>query len=149
MNEAKNYIKHLQKRIKELSAKRDELRKLKEFPSNPEETLHECEKYTCSGYFSVHEIKNNNNGCFVGIEVSSSLGEESLFPLSKFLKLMLEEGLEVVNCVTSQVNGRLIHSVQCEVQFFLFILFYFLFHHVFMLLFNSNYLFCFINYCTC
>ncbi|KAK4283103.1 hypothetical protein QN277_000095 [Acacia crassicarpa] len=112
MNEAKNYIKHLQKRIKELSAKRDELKKLTENnSSNPEET-HECEKYDHSGFFSVHEIDNNVG---VGIEVSSSFGEERLFPLSKLLKLMLDEGLGVVNCVTSQINGRLIHSVQCEV----------------------------------
>ncbi|XP_028773248.1 transcription factor bHLH36-like [Neltuma alba] len=109
MNEAKNYIKHLQKNIKELSAKRDELKKISENSSNPE--THECENYTYSGFFSVHEI--NNNVC-VGIEVSSSFGDER-FSLSKLLKLMLDEGLGVVNCVTSQVNGRLIYSVQCEV----------------------------------
>ncbi|XP_054787778.1 transcription factor bHLH36-like [Prosopis cineraria] len=110
MNEAKNYIKHLQKKIKELSAKRDELKRLSKNSSNPE-TL-ECEEYTCSGFFSIHEI-NTNGG--VGIEVSSSFGEERL-SLSKVLKLVLDEGLGVVNCVSTEVNGRLLHSVQCEVN---------------------------------
>ncbi|KAE9620998.1 putative transcription factor bHLH family [Lupinus albus] len=62
MNEAVNYIKYMQENIKELGAKRDELKKL-----------------------------------------STS-------------KLLVEERLEVVNCLSTEVNGRLLHSVQCEVN---------------------------------
>lgn len=112
MNEAVNYIKHLEKNIKELSAKRDELKKLSNNSSNPENHESESEQYTPSNsFFSVREL-NDNGG--VGIEVSSGFREERL-RLSKLLELVLEEGLGVVTCVSSQVNGRLIHCVQCEV----------------------------------
>ncbi|TKY51227.1 dimerization protein [Spatholobus suberectus] len=105
MNEAVNYINHLQKNIKELSDKRDELKKKLSINSSLES--HE-NKHASSG-FTVHQ----NSGA-VGIEISG-FSEEGA-PLSKLLELLLEEGLEVVSCLSTQVNGRLLHSVQCEVD---------------------------------
>lgn len=110
MNEAVNYINHLQKSIKELSNKRDELKKL----SN--DMIPNLENHAYSSSFTIHQ-NNNNNGA-VGIEITSGSGfsEEGL-PLSKLLQLLRKEGqLEVVSCLSTKVNGRLLHSVQCEVQ---------------------------------
>ncbi|XP_050891963.1 transcription factor bHLH118 [Lathyrus oleraceus] len=90
MNEGVNYINHLKKNIKELSAKRDEL------------------KSHASCRFSIH--KNNTT---VGIEIST---REEGVPLSKLLEQLLKEGLDVVSCFSIQVNGRLLHSMQCEVD---------------------------------
>ncbi|KAK7270802.1 hypothetical protein RJT34_26238 [Clitoria ternatea] len=107
MNEAVNYIKHMQNNIKELGAKKDELKKLpncQKMENNHESNLHS------SGNFSVHE-----NNSIVGIEITSGFREES-FRLSKLLRLLLEEGLEVVSCLSIEVKGRLLHSVQCEVN---------------------------------
>ncbi|KAI4347466.1 hypothetical protein L6164_008278 [Bauhinia variegata] len=106
MNEAVNYIKQLKKNIKELSAKRDEIKKL----SYSCTENHDSNNTSGTGSFVIHE----NDGA-IGIEIANGCREEN-FPLSKLLELLLEEGLEVVNCLSSEVNGRLIHSVQCEVN---------------------------------
>ncbi|OIV98932.1 hypothetical protein TanjilG_07368 [Lupinus angustifolius] len=104
MNEAVNYIKYMQENIKELGAKRDELKKLSTSKLENHATNH------AHGSFTIHE----NNG-IVRIEITSCSIEER-FTLSKLLQLLLEEGLEVVNCLSTEVNGRLFHSVQCEVN---------------------------------
>ena len=107
MNEAVNYINHLQKSITELGAKRDELKKFR----NP----NTVDPASCEGSlncFTVHESKG-----MLGIEMtSSSFREERIFPLSRLLELLIEEGLNVVSCLSSQVNGKLLHSVQCVVR---------------------------------
>ena len=107
MNEAVNYINHLQKNIKELSDKRDKLKKKPSINSTPEG--HENCKHVSSG-FTIHQ----NSGGAVGIEISGFSEEE--VPLSKLLELVLEERLEVVSCLSTKVNGRLLHSLQCEVR---------------------------------
>ncbi|XP_028795944.1 transcription factor bHLH118-like [Neltuma alba] len=107
MNEAVTYIKHLQKKIKELGDKRDELKKHSSDNSNLE-TPDEGQQKSVS--FTVHE----NNGV-VGIEIISNFKDER-FSVSKLLELLLEEGLEVVTCLFTQVNGRILHSLHCEVN---------------------------------
>ncbi|TKY45080.1 Transcription factor bHLH36 [Spatholobus suberectus] len=106
MNEAVNYIKHMQHNIKELGAKRDELKKLSNYSNmeNNHEGLHKSRNFT------VHE----NNG-IMGIEITSGFREDRP-KLSKLLQLLIEEGLEVFSCLSTEVNGRLLHSVQCEVN---------------------------------
>ena len=105
MSETVNYINHLQKNIKELSDKRDKLKK--KLPINS--TLESRQNKHESSGFTVHQ---NSSGA-VGIEISG-FSEEGV-SLSKLLELVLEEGLEVVCCLSTKVNGRLLHSLQCEV----------------------------------
>ncbi|OIW07858.1 hypothetical protein TanjilG_19959 [Lupinus angustifolius] len=104
MNGAVNYIKQMQENIKELGAKRDELKKL----SNSNLENHESNH--ASSNFTVHE----NNG-ILRIEVTIGFIEERP-TLSKLLQLLVEEGLEVINCLSTEINGRLLHSVHCEVN---------------------------------
>ncbi|KAK7380213.1 hypothetical protein VNO78_32716 [Psophocarpus tetragonolobus] len=106
MNQAVKYIKHTQKNIKVLGAKRDELKKLSNY-SNMENS-HEALHTSCN--FTVHE----NNG-IMGIEITSGFREEKP-KLSKLLQFLIDEGLEVTSCLSTEVNGRLLHSVQCEVN---------------------------------
>lgn len=104
INEAANYIKHLEKKIKELSSARDVL---KEFSSLSTTDQGNTSQPSC---FTIHP-------CCGGVEIviSSGFREES-FPLSKVFELLLEEGLTVLNCTSSKVNERFLHNVQCEVS---------------------------------
>lgn len=117
MNEAINYIKHMQNNINELSAKRDELKKL----SNSKKEKLENKHTSCK--FSVHE----NNG-ILGIEITSGLREKQL-KVSELLQLLLQEGYEVFSCISTEVNGRLLHSFQCEV--YIVLLFYKLYSKIY------------------
>ncbi|KAF2315719.1 hypothetical protein P3X46_023723 [Hevea brasiliensis] len=108
MNEAVNYIKHLQKRIKKLDAKRDELKQqsyLREIP---------LQSGSSSNYSpSTGVIIRPRLG---GIEIVFSSGfREQGLTLSRVLQL-LESELSVVNCVSTKVNERVFHAVQAEVK---------------------------------
>lgn len=50
------------------------------------------------------------------IEVSTRVGDEDPYPLSKTLKVLDQEGLDVVSCVSSIVNQRWIYVIYCEVN---------------------------------
>ncbi|OMO89694.1 hypothetical protein CCACVL1_07698 [Corchorus capsularis] len=108
MNEAVNYIKHLQKKMLKLSEKRDELKKLS---SN---------SYGSSS--SALEISQDSNSkgssimvrpCLAGVEVVISTS----FQLSSVLQLIVAEGLSVLTCISTKVNTeRLIHTIVSEVN---------------------------------
>ncbi|KAJ6761263.1 ACHAETE-SCUTE TRANSCRIPTION FACTOR-RELATED [Salix purpurea] len=108
MNEAVNYIKYLQKKIREISAKRDGLKKLSNssFVASPSGSSN---KYSSSS-LALHPYPG-------GIEItfaSDLMGRD--LPLSKVLQVLVEEGISVINCVSTKVNERLFHSVQTEVN---------------------------------
>lgn len=109
MNEAVNYIKHLQMRIQGLVSRRDELKKLCNLNSlgTGNGSLNKCSR----SWVSVQP-------CFAGIEIvvssSSFIGEN--FPLTRILQLLLGEGLDLVSCITTKVNERLLYTIQSEVQ---------------------------------
>lgn len=116
MNEAVNYIKHLQWKINEKGAARDELKKgsglsriVLDHPrdGNPSRS-------SSSGYSKSIGVRL----CLGGIEIDfdGRSGEEAL-PLSKILQVLLEERISVVNCVSTKVNDRLLHTVHAEVIF--------------------------------
>ncbi|KAJ6358418.1 hypothetical protein OIU76_000177 [Salix suchowensis] len=109
MNESVNYIKYLQKKIKELSAKRDGLKKLSNlsFDAPPSESSN---KYSPISSVTLHPYPG-------GVEIvfdSDFRGQD--FPLSRVLQVLLEDGISVVNCVSTKVNERLFHTVQTEVD---------------------------------
>ncbi|XP_060675854.1 transcription factor bHLH120-like [Ziziphus jujuba] len=109
MNEAVNYIKHLQMRIQGLVSRRDELKKLCNLNSlgTGNGSLNKCSR----SWVSVQP-------CFAGIQIvvssSSFIGEN--FPLTRILQLLLGEGLDLVSCITTKVNERLLYTIQSEVS---------------------------------
>ncbi|XVE58651.1 hypothetical protein DITRI_Ditri04bG0185900 [Diplodiscus trichospermus] len=107
MNGAVSYIKDLENRINELSAKRDELKKLSSSSG--------FDQGTCSNdSFPSRAVVRQS---FDGFEVviSTGLGAQAL-TLSRVLELLLEEGLDVVNCISTRIDGGLIHTIQSEVS---------------------------------
>ncbi|XP_057996213.1 transcription factor bHLH126-like [Hevea brasiliensis] len=110
MNEAVNYIKHLQKRIKELDAKKNELKQKTNFRDIPLQSSGSSSN--CSPSTGVI-IRPNLGG--MEIVFSSGFREQDL-TLSGALQLLLEAELSVVNCVSTKVNERLFHTVQAEVK---------------------------------
>ncbi|XVF09735.1 hypothetical protein REPUB_Repub07fG0121100 [Reevesia pubescens] len=107
MNGAVSYIKDLQKRIDELSAKRDELKKLSD-SSGFDQGM------SSNDYFpSSAVVRQSLNG--VEVVISSGLGAQAL-TLSRVLELLLEEGLDVVSCISTRIDGGLIHTIQSQVS---------------------------------
>lgn len=104
MHEAVNYIKDLEKKVKELGVKRDDLRKLN----------------NCNVVGSRSENPSDScvmvRSCLVGVEVVISSGlKEQVLHLSRVVELLLKEGLNVVSCFSTKVNTRLIYTIQSEV----------------------------------
>lgn len=107
MNEAVNHINHLQKKIKELSSVRDELRKCSSLstPENGSGSLNSSPP----SYFTVHP-------CCGGVRISiTSCSKDEGWPLSRVLELLLERGFTVASCVSTKVNEKLLLTIQSEV----------------------------------
>ncbi|XP_010536508.1 PREDICTED: transcription factor bHLH126 [Tarenaya hassleriana] len=113
VNGAVNFIRDAQKRVKELSARRDELRRV--MGSSHHESDPDQAGSSGSGPASVMV-----QPCVSGIEVAVSsavTGPEAL-PLSRVLQVLYAHGLDVISSLTTRVNERLMHTIQVEVNSF-------------------------------
>ncbi|KAJ0043804.1 hypothetical protein Pint_17329 [Pistacia integerrima] len=109
MNEAVNYIKHLEVRIKELRVRRDELKKSSNSSSHGSESG-SSDQSVCQSNIIVRQS-------LVGVEVVYGCGYwEQGLPLSRVIEILLDEGLRVVNCISTKVSDRLLHTIQTEVN---------------------------------
>ncbi|KAJ6978308.1 LOW QUALITY PROTEIN: hypothetical protein NC653_030016 [Populus alba x Populus x berolinensis] len=89
------------RRLKKLSAKRDGLKKFSNLSfDSPSGSSN---KYS-SNYNPPAHIQVVLRLCLID------------FPLSRVLQVLLEEGISVVNCVSTKVNERLFHTVQTEIN---------------------------------
>ncbi|XP_058205690.1 transcription factor bHLH120-like [Rhododendron vialii] len=111
MNESVNYIKQLQENIEQLSMKRDNLKNMFDSIGNNTEATRSSEN-CFPGRVTV-------GLCWGGVEIliSTSTGsEDEGFPISRVLEILVEEGLDVVSCVSTQINKKLLHVIKSEVS---------------------------------
>ncbi|XVF51597.1 hypothetical protein PTKIN_Ptkin04bG0197000 [Pterospermum kingtungense] len=107
MHEAVKYIKHLQNRIMELRDKRDELIKGSSDLQTPGSMVEGQPKPDTSDD-SVVVVR----ACFIGVEISIKTGlRQGLLPLSNVLDFIVSQGLSVVNCISTRVNERVLHTI--------------------------------------
>ncbi|KAJ8540270.1 hypothetical protein K7X08_030189 [Anisodus acutangulus] len=111
MQEAVKYIKHLQKNIEELDNTRKSIKN----------SLDDQNK--SSTYCYVHNNNNNNcvtvSNCEDGMEILINVNnnhKEEIFSLSKVLRWLLEEGLNVISCVNSKQDEWTLIRIQCQVS---------------------------------
>ncbi|XP_010448437.1 PREDICTED: transcription factor bHLH126-like isoform X1 [Camelina sativa] len=116
VNGAVNFIKDTETRIKELSARRDELIKEtgQKYQSNPDPARTESDLPKSDP--ATVMVQPHVSGLEVVVSSNSS-GPEALL-LSRVLETLQEKGLEVVSSLTTRVNERLMHTIQVEVNSF-------------------------------
>ncbi|CAN1833727.1 Transcription factor bHLH36 [Linum perenne] len=107
IHQAANYIKHQERKIEELSCKRDQLKKLSSSSSTSNSSannyIHD------SNYMSIVSVRR----CLIGIEVI--LEESGMVSVSRVVGDLVTEGLNVVSTVSAKVNHRMVHTIKAEV----------------------------------
>ena len=108
--EAVNYIKDLEKSVKELSIRREELRASPEW-ANP--TYHVGGSTNSASRPGSVMINPRMGG--LGIQIDVPYEHDQSFSLSSALHVLYEEGLSVSSCTSTNVNDRIIHNIICQV----------------------------------
>ncbi|KAH7853885.1 hypothetical protein Vadar_007646 [Vaccinium darrowii] len=113
MNESVNYIKQLQKNIMELSIKRDKLKNTSNSIANNTDA-NNTEATGSSESCSSHRVTVSM--CSGGVEILINEGVEGEgFQVSRVLEILVEDGLDVVSCVSTHINNNLLHVIKSEV----------------------------------
>ncbi|KAH7840948.1 hypothetical protein Vadar_023741 [Vaccinium darrowii] len=108
IQESVNYIKHMEKTIEELKIKREDL--AAQYMISNSNTS----SSTSSNCFPISITVSH---CVGGAEILINSGlRDAVFPLSRVLELLLEEGLDVVSCVSTQVNDSFLYTIRTEVS---------------------------------
>ncbi|KAK3220874.1 hypothetical protein Dsin_014844 [Dipteronia sinensis] len=119
MNGAVYYINDLKNKIKELNDKRDELIKR---VSNS--SASSSQRESAGGSRKDHDQPAPCNcvmihPCLDGLEIvisSTSFMREQGFLLSMVLEILIKEGLDVVSCLSTEVNEKLLLTIHTKVS---------------------------------
>ncbi|CAI8593578.1 unnamed protein product [Vicia faba] len=107
VNEAMNYINHLQIKVKQLEAKKEELTNMSSLNTNVPQT-----ESTSATNLQPFVIVQPFPG---GIEIVCSYSfKKCFFPLSKVLFMLAKEGLNVISCTSNKIDGRFIYNILSE-----------------------------------
>ncbi|XP_016462318.1 transcription factor bHLH118-like isoform X1 [Nicotiana tabacum] len=106
LEQAMNYIQHLENNINDFEKKRDKLNLFAHYSNREDkESIH---KYNLEEHVTV-------NSCQDGLEIliKNKFGKEGL-PLSKVLEELMKRKLNVVTCVSTTVDETSLHKIQVE-----------------------------------
>ncbi|KAI5444712.1 hypothetical protein KIW84_013113 [Lathyrus oleraceus] len=109
VNEAMNYINHLQTKVKQLEAKKEELtKKMSSLNTNVPQNDSSSSSTNLQPCVIVQPFPG-------GIEIVCSYSfNKCLFPLSKVLFVVINEGLNVISCTSNTIDGRFIYTIRSE-----------------------------------
>ncbi|KAG7596796.1 Myc-type basic helix-loop-helix (bHLH) domain [Arabidopsis suecica] len=115
--EAVNYIKDLQKKIKEVSEKRDRIKRSITHPSSRGEfSIRSLASSTCSCVGDTH-IAVVVRPCLIGLEIVVSCCNRHESCLSSVLQLLAQEQcFNIVSCISTRLHQRFIHTIASEVE---------------------------------
>ncbi|KAK7391101.1 hypothetical protein VNO78_19462 [Psophocarpus tetragonolobus] len=109
IGEAVNYIKILKQNISALQIKRDRLKEMVNSSSvkTGVEPDHSGSIVKC---VNINLIPG-------GVEIAMCSGfKKGSSPLSELMEILLQEGCDVVSCVSTHANGRIFYTVKSEVE---------------------------------
>lgn len=102
INEAVNHVKQMKMKIQDLKEERDKLKQISDLEA------HTQRNKVSRNCVSIHP-------CSGGIEiVINTVPKEDDLLLSTVLKVILEEGHDVVRCFSTQTNDGLCHTIHTE-----------------------------------
>jgi len=100
---AVNYIQNLKQNIDALLVKRDSLKQIVQTETEP-------------GHSGAVVKSININLIPGGVEIAICSGfEERSSSLSELMEILLQEGCDVVSCVSTRANGRVFHTIKSQV----------------------------------
>ncbi|KAI4351849.1 hypothetical protein L6164_006158 [Bauhinia variegata] len=109
IGEATKYILYLKEKIDVLHIKRDKLRQIMVNPSMVDAGIESSNRSSLVNCVKIDPLPG-------GVEIVIDSGfEESSPPLSHILEILHQEGYNVVSCISTKVNGRIVHSIKSEV----------------------------------
>ncbi|XP_057425556.1 transcription factor bHLH118-like isoform X2 [Lotus japonicus] len=112
IGEAVNHVQFLKQKINALQIKRDELKEMMVNLSFVKtETVGADHSSALGKCVSINLIPGG-----VEVAVYGSGFEENSTRLSVLMQILLQEGCDVVSCVSSLVNGRIFHTIKSEVK---------------------------------
>ncbi|PWA35238.1 Myc-type, basic helix-loop-helix (bHLH) domain-containing protein [Artemisia annua] len=108
---AVNYIKHLEEKTKELSIKRDKLKKMCNVVTDAEVVLKKNDKservmVKCSQNPITVTVSCSEGG--IEILVKSFINENKGLQISRVLKTLVHEGIDVISCNSTKINDTLL-----------------------------------------
>ncbi|XP_062075440.1 transcription factor bHLH120-like [Humulus lupulus] len=131
IHEGARYIKQLQLKIKELDAKRENLKKYYYLSDSRSiigpSTYHDHHGHGGAGSSSsstplsqdhLLRVQPCGGGLEIVISSTGDFGGASVLPLSKILQVILQEGLCLISCISTKVNGRLLHTIKSEANYY-------------------------------
>lgn len=117
MHQAIGYIKNRQIKIQDLTARRDELKRMSATKNttidDPKGADKEKEQpRTCCPPLDVVRIEP----CIGGVEITISTDSRGGVALSRVIHFLIhEQGMDVIGCTSTKVNERLLHTIKSEV----------------------------------
>ncbi|KAG6579463.1 Transcription factor basic helix-loop-helix 126, partial [Cucurbita argyrosperma subsp. sororia] len=100
-------LEYLKTRIQQLSDQRDDLKSL----SGENMAVGTGETLNSSRRDSV--VVRSKNG--LGIQVVLDTATQHRLPVSDVIRVLAVEGLEILSCITTKVNERYLHTIECQI----------------------------------
>ncbi|KAL2898392.1 hypothetical protein RDABS01_040174 [Bienertia sinuspersici] len=120
LQEATNYITHLEERIKELNVRKKKLSAItRSAESSSSSDRNNNSKHQQKYHVTIKPYKEGSIEIIIGRNAKYDNTDDNSshsVPLSKVLNLLSEEGVNIVSCISSRIHDDLVHTIQTQVD---------------------------------